>query len=53
LTEKCPECGYIMKSMYVNITNSKGKRIFKTIDGSKICFKCKVEKPSKEIRIIV
>jgi hypothetical protein len=52
MIDKCPECGYAMQNLYINTINKKGKRTWNTIN-SKYCEKCKIEKPSKEIRIIV
>lgn len=51
-TIRCPNCGYAMQSLYIQTTNSLGKRTWKVINA-KYCMKCKIEKPENEIRIIV
>lgn len=49
---RCPECGYVMQNMYVQTKNNKGNRTTKPT-GSVCCFKCKIEKPSEQMKIII
>jgi hypothetical protein len=42
---------YAMQNTYTRSNNHNGKETWITT-GSKFCEKCKIEKPSKDIRII-
>ena len=51
MPEKCPECGYAMRNLYLRTKTNNGKETWKQ-NGSKYCEECDVEKPKQSTKII-